>query len=456
MSMCVTDEKDRPAARLTGQNCVICQDPIRGGQIRAPCGHYYDIACVKELFQAAIRDESLFPPRCCRTEILFAYVRPHLTATEVTLFNDKQTELATPNRVYCANPSCSRFLGPKSTGFFSARSKDCSALGCNTRTCLQCKGKMEVATSLGHQCKADEADEQVLALGRTAGWARCPSCAVMIELNLGCFHMTCRCRAEFCYLCTARWKTCACPQWDERRLVVAAAERVDQRFGPAPAAALPRPHHVPPAQRHQVNRVEPPRRVVPPAALRFGTVAVERPNSTARLAQQPEETLAETLNRTWAIMPTPALATPRLRNITSATQPPASAGHRAVPTPAAIAPLTRTIAQPIRRAEPNTANMTRQPQPVLHDASAERARTAAAALRERRIREVMEELRENHDCAHTKWQYRSGGGVCQTCTHKLPHYLFVSASQIALSSRLFFCSDVPLYLAMLRLPDAGL
>ncbi|KZP34610.1 hypothetical protein FIBSPDRAFT_809975 [Athelia psychrophila] len=380
----------RPSGRLTGQNCVICQDPIRGEQVRAPCGHYYDIACAKELFEAATRDESLFPPRCCRTEISFAYVRPHLTAAIATLFTEKQTELATPNRVYCAKPSCSRFLGPRSTGFF-AWPLDCPAPGCKTRTCPSCKGEMGPGR---HECKVDETDEQILALGRTAGWARCPRCAAMIELNLGCFHMTCRCRAEFCYLCTARWKTCACTQWDETRLVAAAEERVAQRFGPVAAA---RPNQiVRPVQRPQELRVEPIRRAAPPAA-------------------PPAAPLA---------------AVPLRRTLAYAAPLAAPTGRRAVPPPAAAAPIFNPA--PIRRTEGNAANVvpgglranppTATRQPAFHGATA--ATEAASALREHRIREAMEELRVNHDCSHTKWKYRAGGGPCQTCAHRLPHYLF--------------------------------
>lgn len=29
----------------------------------------------------------------------------------------------------------------------------------------------------------------------------------------------CRCQYEFCYTCLARWRTCKCPLWDERRIV---------------------------------------------------------------------------------------------------------------------------------------------------------------------------------------------------------------------------------------------
>jgi hypothetical protein len=47
-------------------------------------------------------------------------------------------------------------------------------------------------------------------LAETEGWKRCYSCHALVEHNKGCRHMTCRCRAEFCYICGLRWRTCAC------------------------------------------------------------------------------------------------------------------------------------------------------------------------------------------------------------------------------------------------------
>ncbi|CAL8999751.1 unnamed protein product [Prunus brigantina] len=41
----------------------------------------------------------------------------------------------------------------------------------------------------------------------------------MVELDSGCYHITCRCGHQFCYTCGAEWKnkkaTCDCPLWDE-------------------------------------------------------------------------------------------------------------------------------------------------------------------------------------------------------------------------------------------------
>ncbi|KZT10448.1 uncharacterized protein LAESUDRAFT_721807 [Laetiporus sulphureus 93-53] len=249
-------------ARPTGHNCVICTDPIYGIEIRAHCGDYYDKACMLELFEAATKDESLFPPRCCRQEIMLADVSPYMTSDLLRRFNEKMKEFSTLKRVYCANPSCSRFLGEQiesSFWYFFTPTYKCPESGCGTQTCTRCKAKF----TRMHSCNNDEKDREVLDLGRTEGWARCPGCEQLIELNHGCFHMTCRCKTEFCYVCRAKWKTCGCPQWDERRLLAAAEARADAELGIAavpPRPAPPRPH----AARAAAPLPVPPRRAAAP------------------------------------------------------------------------------------------------------------------------------------------------------------------------------------------------
>jgi hypothetical protein len=205
---------------------VICQDPIFGAEVQAPCGHFYDTGCITNLFQSATRDESLYPPRCCRQIIPLPQVRSHLTMALLTEFEFKAREFGTLKRVYCATPTCSRFLGPLYEGYFSKVFR-CPSPACTTATCGKCRGRYKGCT---HNCTPDTETECILALSQASGWSRCPGCAQMIELNAGCFHMTCRCRTEFCYLCSARWKTCRCPQWDENRLLAAAERRVNTQL----------------------------------------------------------------------------------------------------------------------------------------------------------------------------------------------------------------------------------
>ncbi|RSL65567.1 hypothetical protein CEP53_003621 [Fusarium sp. AF-6] len=60
------------------------------------------------------------------------------------------------------------------------------------------------------------------------GWQQCKVCKRVVELEQGCNHITCKCKAEFCYVCGERWKTCACPHWQEERLYNRANAIVDR------------------------------------------------------------------------------------------------------------------------------------------------------------------------------------------------------------------------------------
>ncbi|KAG1745663.1 hypothetical protein EDB19DRAFT_1632139, partial [Suillus lakei] len=171
------------------------------------CGHYYDIGCIIDLFQSALRDELLYPPRCCHQNIPLRQVRPHLTQAFLTEFELKAQEFGTLKRVYCVESTCSRFLGPLHEGD-SSKVFTCSSPTCMTSTCGKCRGRYRRFT---HSCASDAENERVLGtLIRTSGWSRCPGCSQVVELSTGCFHMTCRCKTQFCYLCRARWKTCNC------------------------------------------------------------------------------------------------------------------------------------------------------------------------------------------------------------------------------------------------------
>ena len=51
-------------------SCVICSEAKRYFEcLRVPCGHEYCHECLQEFFIQSYRDESLFPPRCCRQTI---------------------------------------------------------------------------------------------------------------------------------------------------------------------------------------------------------------------------------------------------------------------------------------------------------------------------------------------------------------------------------------------------
>lgn len=192
--------------------------------LRGDCGHDYCRDCITDLVKACTRDESLYPPRCCGQPFpygnLVALLGPILRCT----FDSKCIELdvSPNNRVYCPMPSCSTFLGSSENA-----TGDIICHVCKTSVCLLCK---QLAHS-GENCSENAAMLEVRELARTERWQTCPVCKAIIELRHGCYHMTCRCRAQFCYLCAVPWKNCKCPQWDEARLIATAEHRVGQEVG---------------------------------------------------------------------------------------------------------------------------------------------------------------------------------------------------------------------------------
>lgn len=213
--------------------CVICRDSTTQA-FKAPCGCFYDRECLTQLFEKASVDESLFPPRCCNRQIPFAQVRTIFTPRVVQNFEKMTEEFKTPNRLYCHNPICSSFLGPAVANRGQRTNKKCPR--CSKTTCSFCKGPAHATFTA---CPTDRAVQGILQLGEEEGWQSCPSCHHMVELNTGCYHMTCRCKHEFCYLCAQQWKTCTCPHWDETRLLAQAQHQVAREQGALPRNARP-------------------------------------------------------------------------------------------------------------------------------------------------------------------------------------------------------------------------
>ncbi|UJR20435.1 hypothetical protein I4U23_023566 [Adineta vaga] len=196
--------------------CAVCMELVSKNDPRVPCGHAYCIGCLKELFTTSMQDETLMPPRCCRKEIPTDLAR--LTLKETEDFNAKRLEYSTIDRLYCSQPTCSTFIPPS---LIIDSIGTCPNSKCRTTTCAICKG----ASHGNLDCPKDDDTAALLAAAKEAGWTRCYRCRAVVELTHGCYHITCRCRAEFCYLCSTPWKNCPCAQWDEARLIEEARVR---------------------------------------------------------------------------------------------------------------------------------------------------------------------------------------------------------------------------------------
>ena len=163
------------------QLCTACQEDKHFFDIlRAPCGHNYCRTCIAELFLASTSDESLFPPRCCRQPIPLSSANPFLHSDLVHTFTAKAVEFSTPNRTYCSRETCSAFIPPtRVVGDVG------TCPSCRHQICTLCKQDSHTG-----DCPQDTALQYLVSLAAENGWMRCYSCHRMVELGIGCNHMT--------------------------------------------------------------------------------------------------------------------------------------------------------------------------------------------------------------------------------------------------------------------------
>jgi hypothetical protein len=161
--------------------CTACQDEkhfVDTAQV--PCGHHYCRTCISKLFEDAVSDESLFPPRCCRQNIPLSSATHFLAPALLLKFRAKSIEFSTPNRTYCHRESCSAFIPPSRIHGHTGRCPSCFH-----ETCTLCKQNSHTG-----DCPTDTGLQSLLELSTSEGWQRCYSCRRVVELDTGCNHIT--------------------------------------------------------------------------------------------------------------------------------------------------------------------------------------------------------------------------------------------------------------------------
>ena len=141
------------------------------------------------------------------------------------------SELEAENKMYC--PTCNKFIN---LDLVDAQESTELLCICNTALCVSCKTNSHP----GYSCAENRAiiagdDALLLEYARREGWKQCPGCNTMIELTVGCNHITCgSCNHEFCFSCLSPWdqrshqcSSGTCAIWDEDRLLAAGEARVE-------------------------------------------------------------------------------------------------------------------------------------------------------------------------------------------------------------------------------------
>ncbi|KAI9047423.1 hypothetical protein LZ554_008867 [Drepanopeziza brunnea f. sp. 'monogermtubi'] len=199
--------------------CSVCGEAVHPhATVRLACGDVYCKPCLKSFFLRVAKDESLFPPKCCRHAIDISTIEADFSIEELSAYRSAELEFTSTDRVYCARPECAKFIPmPQRT----ADRASCEA--CGAGICMHCK-----APAHDGGCPADEAKQSLIKFADEQGWKPCFGCGEMVFRYEGCDHMTCRCSAEFCYRCGVKWKECPCSDWVPELLDRRAQQIVDR------------------------------------------------------------------------------------------------------------------------------------------------------------------------------------------------------------------------------------
>ncbi|KAH8886735.1 hypothetical protein GQ53DRAFT_827708 [Thozetella sp. PMI_491] len=195
--------------------CVCCREDFFKDSTSLetlPCGHTYCRECLSVVIKQSMADESRMPPRCCTQPIPSNVIKTVLSREEQLSFLRAVAQYSTPweTRIFCPNSSCNEFIPPR-TKIDPKYPCQVVCKHCKVRVCVMCKRR---AHRLGQDCPEDWELEAVLKMGEKSGWRRCYKCRTLVELSQGCTHMTCRCKAQFCYICGGVWDpVVGCPNF---------------------------------------------------------------------------------------------------------------------------------------------------------------------------------------------------------------------------------------------------
>jgi hypothetical protein len=175
-------KRKRLVEPLGKTKCCVCLSKKSDQEIFKAeiCDHPYCHGCLREHFERSLKDVGLFPPRCCRASIPFESVQMLFDAEFKQKFGKRAIEFATKNPLYCSNRACSDFISHE-----AAVNDQIHCPSCQVVTCVKCKGR-------GHagQCEEDPDELLLRAIAKQDGWQECPGCKNLVELSLGCYHMT--------------------------------------------------------------------------------------------------------------------------------------------------------------------------------------------------------------------------------------------------------------------------
>ncbi|XP_047339163.1 E3 ubiquitin-protein ligase RSL1-like [Impatiens glandulifera] len=215
--------------RSSSSSCLICLEKKPNSDFFKieGCSHRYCLTCMKKHIEVKLLRGIL--PKCphanCKSDLKFDRCKVFLSHKLIEIMIQLLIEASIPvsEKVYCPFPKCSALMS-KSIGVEIVDSGGRRCVKCEELFCIDCKVPWHegiICSEYRIRNPDPPVDElKLIALADYNLWRRCKKCSSMIELDDGCYHMTCRCGYEFCYVCGAEWMitgpSCSCPLWVEQ------------------------------------------------------------------------------------------------------------------------------------------------------------------------------------------------------------------------------------------------
>ena len=161
--------------------CMGCADALKGRPfLWLWCGHCFCVECVIGQFQLAAKNESQCPSKCCDRPLPISKARRLLPADLEAAYLRKVIESTTKDRTYCHDNKCGDFILPSHIENGMAVCEKCLRI-----TCTECK-------TVAHrgECPPNPEHEALKELAAHEGYQQCPGCKRLVELSVGCYHMT--------------------------------------------------------------------------------------------------------------------------------------------------------------------------------------------------------------------------------------------------------------------------
>ncbi|KAK6506788.1 hypothetical protein TWF481_005248 [Arthrobotrys musiformis] len=188
--------------------CNICNEPYQNYAVfTLKCNHRYCVECLRNHILHSLSQPGSELPRCCGEALPLTFAGEILMENELNQLMDRRDAQESSKQISCVG--CKKDLLQGSIKDNSAYCIDCAKF-----TCIHCGKDLHDGI-----CPEDKDMAMLLETAKKEGWSKCGKCNHLVELTMGCFHMTCRCGHQFCYLCGVEWKNCGCPSSSEQSVL---------------------------------------------------------------------------------------------------------------------------------------------------------------------------------------------------------------------------------------------